>query len=379
MDHHTSKDLENVKKHLESWQKLPDDKIHFKRLGGLSNLLWKVSADGDDVEPHEVIYRKFGKDTGLVNREKENEVFSVLSDQDLGPKCFGYTPEYRIEQFYYFKELKPTDVNDKLVRRNIARTLVGMHLLQVPDTNRNPRFLRMFEDRNLNIAFDKKLEETEFTEKEKEIVEQVKQILSQDEIDYIISQLPKSPNAIKFSHNDLHAGNILYLEEIDKYLLIDCEYSRYDFRGLDIANLFIETMFDYTYKEYPYYSVKEENFPSREIFMDFIKYYAFFTLFAEKLSEEEAKKFSNTDASIEEYVKQQGNEKEFEAEVKEVEDEATICALLSHYYWIVWSIIFSKNPEMNFDYVTYAGVRLGLYEKVKERLAKREAKKDESQ
>jgi choline/ethanolamine kinase len=76
-----------------------------------------------------------------------------------------------------------------------------------------------------------------------------------------------------FCHNDMQEGNILLCcgdmtdEEAlqDPHLvLIDFEYCSYNYRGFDLANHFLEWMYDYTNSTYPYFTVNKNNFPTRE-------------------------------------------------------------------------------------------------------------------
>lgn len=78
---------------------------------------------------------------------------------------------------------------------------------------------------------------------------------------------------VVFCHNDLQEGNILLKESepgCRSLCLIDYEYCSYNYRGFDIANHFIEWIYDYTNPVYPYYSVNKEQFPTKD---QQVKYY----------------------------------------------------------------------------------------------------------
>ena len=45
--------------------------------------------------------------------------------------------------------------------------------------------------------------------------------------------------------------------------------------------------------------------------------------------------------------------------------ELPICLLLSNYYWCIWAIFMSKNPDINFDYVEFAYSRYSKYRELK--------------
>lgn len=68
-----------------------------------------------------------------------------------------------------------------------------------------------------------------------------------------------------FSHNDLQGGNILLRQDTDEesIVVIDYEYCSYNYRGFDLANHFIEWVYDYTHPVPPNFIVTKERYPSR--------------------------------------------------------------------------------------------------------------------
>lgn len=64
----------------------------------------------------------------------------------------------------------------------------------------------------------------------------------------------------------MQEGNILLREDLEDptIVLIDFEYCSYNYRGFDIANHFIEWIYDYTEAEHPNFRVVKENYPSRD-------------------------------------------------------------------------------------------------------------------
>lgn len=74
-----------------------------------------------------------------------------------------------------------------------------------------------------------------------------------------------------FCHNDLQGGNILVRNDVDfsksiddSIVVIDYEFCCYNFRGFDIANHLCEWTYDYNRSDNPFYTLKEENYPSKE-------------------------------------------------------------------------------------------------------------------
>ena len=187
-------------------------------------------------------------------------------------------------------------------------------------------------------------------------------LISEDEVNFLLENLPKSKDSVVFSHNDLHSQNILLLEKSNKLVFIDYEYSSYNYRGYDIANLFNESMIDYTNENYPYYTINEKNFPSDYDLIDFIKYYLFFFKFETGYDEILV---MNDDSYFKDFIEKNYDKKKFNLEVEALFEEVRVCCMLSHYYWILWSVIMSKNPEIQFDYIHYAYDRYRIYQNLK--------------
>jgi len=174
-----------------------------------------------------------------------------------------------------------------------------------------------------------------------------------------------------FSHNDLHSLNILQLTGDDKLLIIDYEYSGYNFRGYDLANIFNETIINYNHNEHPYYMVEPKKYPGKKELLDFVKYYLFFSKFD---SNYDKKKIMEDDNYFDTYVKENYNYGEFYEEVDALIQEVKVCAMLSHYYWVIWSIVMCKNPTINFDYISYAYDRFQVYLTLKKRFLEKRKK-----
>jgi thiamine kinase-like enzyme len=50
----------------------------------------------------------------------------------------------------------------------------------------------------------------------------------------------------------------------DRVMPIDFEFCGYNYRAFDLANTFSEWMYDYSYKEYPFYAREKKFFPTRD-------------------------------------------------------------------------------------------------------------------
>lgn len=71
---------------------------------------------------------------------------------------------------------------------------------------------------------------------------------------------------VVFSHNDMQEGNILIRQNSAKteLVVIDFEYCSYNYRGFDVANHFCEWQYDYTNKNYPFFSERSNCGPTKE-------------------------------------------------------------------------------------------------------------------
>jgi choline/ethanolamine kinase len=67
---------------------------------------------------------------------------------------------------------------------------------------------------------------------------------------------------VVFCHNDLQEGNILMREGSGDVVVIDFEYSAYNYRGFDFANHMCEWMYDYTTTQPPFFTANTAAYPS---------------------------------------------------------------------------------------------------------------------
>ena len=289
-----------------------------------------------------------------------------MSKYGIGPNCYGFTDKVRIEEFYSdSRALSCKEINKKFMRRNLAKSVASFHQLKLEKLDQKPMFLKLLEDKSLMKVFEEKLNKTVFNAIEQKFIQEMQELLSEDEVYYLLEILPRSKESVVFSHNDLHGGNVLLLNKTNRLVLIDYEYSAYNYRGYDIANLFNESIMNYSCEQYPYYIIEEKNYPTDYDIVDFIKYYLFFFKFGKDNSIDEIL-ILNDESSMKKHIEIHDNLKSFNLEVEKIFDEVRVCAMLSHYYWILWSVIMSKNPEINFDYVHYAYSRYKIYEKLKQ-------------
>uniref|UniRef100_A0A8C1WH26 ethanolamine kinase n=1 Tax=Cyprinus carpio TaxID=7962 RepID=A0A8C1WH26_CYPCA len=298
-----------------SWKAISENDFQIKIVsGGLSNLLYMCSLPEDvqptGVEPRRVLLRIYGAILqGVDSIVLESVMFAILAERELGPRLYGIFPEGRLEQYLPSDRLRTEQLGFPEISAEIASKMARFHGMEMP-FNKEPKWL---------FALN--------------------HVLSLS----VRSLLTATPSPVVFCHNDVQEGNILMLDgrenSSDKLMLIDFEYSSYNYRGFDFGNHFCEWIYDYTYDQWPFYKAKVENYPNRQQQLHFIRHY---------LSERRGVAPADQ-ARIEE----------------DMIIEANRFALASHFLWGLWSIIQAKISKIEFGYMDYAQHRFDTYFKQK--------------
>lgn len=152
---------------------------------------------------------------------------------------------------------------------------------------------------------------------------------------YLLNYCNKHNSKLVLSHNDLLLANIIYNNQNKSISFIDFEYADFNYQAYDIANHFNEHA--------GVDSVDYSLFPSKEYQFKWIKCYL-----------EAFNKNHNIDERI----------------VEEFYDEVNLFCLASHLFWGTWSIVQAHSSINDFDFVNYAKIRLGEYERKKKELIK---------
>uniref|UniRef100_A0A2R9BIR5 Ethanolamine kinase n=1 Tax=Pan paniscus TaxID=9597 RepID=A0A2R9BIR5_PANPA len=331
--------------------------------GGLSNMLFQCSLPDTTAtlgdEPRKVLLRLYGailqmrscNKEGSEQAQKENEfqgaeamvlesvMFAILAERSLGPKLYGIFPQGRLEQFIPSRRLDTEELSLPDISAEIAEKMATFHGMKMP-FNKEPKWLFGTMEKYL-----KEVLRIKFTEESR--IKKLHKLLSYNlplELENLRSLLESTPSPVVFCHNDCQEGNILLLEgrensEKQKLMLIDFEYSSYNYRGFDIGNHFCEWMYDYSYEKYPFFRANIRKYPTKKQQLHFISSYlpAFQNDF-ENLSTEEK--------SI---IKE------------EMLLEVNRFALASHFLWGLWSIVQAKISSIEFGYMDYAQARFDAY------------------
>uniref|UniRef100_A0A672MVC4 ethanolamine kinase n=1 Tax=Sinocyclocheilus grahami TaxID=75366 RepID=A0A672MVC4_SINGR len=261
-----------------SWKAIPEHDFQIKIVsGGLSNLLYMCSLPDDvqptGVEPRRVLLRIYGAILqGVDSLVLESVMFAILAERELGPHLYGIFPEGRLEQYLPSNRLRTEQLGFPEISAEIASKMARFHGMQMP-FNKEPKWLFGTIDRYMEqvkiIQFVREAHIKKFTK-----------LMKYDlpaELENLRSLLAATPSPVVFCHNDVQEGNILMLDgrenSSDKLMLIDFEYSSYNYRGFDFGNHFCEWIYDYTYDQWPFYKAKVENYPNRQQQLRFIRHY----------------------------------------------------------------------------------------------------------
>lgn len=336
-----------------AWRGLREDQFRISVIrGGLSNMLFQCSlpdtmaTTGD--EPRTVLLRLYGAilKMGAEAMVLESVMFAILAERSLGPKLYGIFPQGRLEQFIPSRRLDTEQLSLPDISAEIAEKMATFHGMKMP-FNKEPKWLFGTMEKYLNQVLRIK-----FTGEAR--LKQLHRFLSYNlplELENLRSLLESTPSPVVFCHNDCQEGNILLLEGTEeaegrKLMLIDFEYSSYNYRGFDIGNHFCEWMYDYNYEKYPFFRANILNYPTKKQQLHFISsYLAAFPNEFENLSNEEK-------SIIEE----------------EMLVEVNRFALASHFFWGLWSIVQAKISSIEFGYMEYAQARFDAYFDQKRRL-----------
>jgi len=347
---------------LPSWKNTTPDSICVDRLFGMSNLTLAVSIKdpfllSQNIFPTKVLLRIFPEHgSRVISRSKEHAIFTHLAETPNGIKMYYSCPQYRIEEFFDGEKLSMFELNNKLMMKHIATmfcdyhhdpvlfNIIGQFDPKVPFAERwLTDWLAPFKENFEMYASKIKSEEGQILIKKL-------QYLTTPEFEKEYKALIQSLSGTELvsSHCDVHEMNMLrsYTNK-ERLILIDFEYSTYNYRAIDIATLLVETMIDQTHPAFPYNKLYESNKWDDEELTRFIKFY---------LERDAVIKFKE---NIEEYVAK---------ETPILFSEVKRCEAIVSASWAVWSLLvanwktFDEAKDWN---LIYGSWRLSLYEKAK--------------
>ncbi|KAI4879997.1 hypothetical protein NFI96_029176, partial [Prochilodus magdalenae] len=330
-----------------SWKNISEADFQISIVsGGLSNLLYKCSLPDHvktvGVEPSRVLLRIYGAILqGVDSLVSESVMFAILAERELGPRLYGIFPEGRLEQYLPVSRLHTEHLQEPNISAEIASKMARFHRMVMP-FNKEPKWLfgtiERYMEQIKNITFVREAH-----------IKKFRKLMKYDlpaELASLRALLATTPSPVVFCHNDVQEGNILMLDgreqNSDKLMLIDFEYSSYNYRGFDFGNHFCEWVYDYTHDQWPFFKANLDNYPSRQQQLHFIRNYL---------------------------LESEDTVHEDQAKLEEMITEANRYALASHFFWGLWSIVQARISKIEFGYMDYAQHRFDSYFKQKKLFA----------
>jgi len=386
------------------WANISHHDIIVRQLsGGLSNWMYlcslpkgrKPAATGH--EPSTVLLRLFGQKLPSSGSDEEttalifnahitdNVIFTLLSERRLGPRLYGIFAGGRLEEYIESESLVDFRICDTTYCAPIARIFAKIHMLNVPIKKDGADWL--FSTLESWSEALSKVTPSDFSVgngdgggfgggegHDESLVREVMSYNYQAEINWLRQVLPQVNSPIVFCHNDLQGGNVLrrcgggksLKNEDDRLVAIDYEFCGYNYRAYDIANHWIEWMYDYGNKTYPYYYVDEAKFPTREQQVEFLRSYIREVQAANPHEVPVAKQLIPGSSRSNSSCKTAGLTVDQMVEVllREIELFLAVPNLL----WTLWSIERAVNSDIQFGYWHFAASHMEWYFKYKERM-----------
>ena len=153
--------------------------------------------------------------------------------------------------------------------------------------------------------------------------------------------------------------NVCYRDDNSKHndhvVLIDFEFSSYNYRGFDIANHFNEWMYNYNRKDYPFYFRDADKFPTRDQQENFVRNYVDTFIEQQIISRE------NNGMEMGEL----GSKRNRLSIEKSILQEISVFCLASHLLWTLWSLKQAQTSNIPFAYYSFAKDRMEAYRDLK--------------
>lgn len=344
-----------------TWAKMKPNQLTVTYVtGGMTNYLYLCSLPDDVItlenEPRKVLMRIYGEIVDLKQRFYESIIFTVLSERNIGPKTYGVFYSGRIEEFYPYRTLVTQELKNPAIQKTIGERVAEFHCMKIP-LNQEAQFIWENIEKFLSMILTVEFEDAEKQERLEAILQSFN---FETEYIWMKSMLMNVKSPIVFCHNDVHEGNLIYVnDEIDPddfdIRLIDFDYSSYNYRGFDIGNHFSEHLHEYS-EDFPDGVIcTQENYPTREEQENFARSYldTIQRMRVKVLTGEKDPLKYNCDYDA--------------GSVDELLNEANRLALAANFYWAVWSIIQEKVSKISMNYLKHTEDRIVTYRLLKDK------------
>ncbi|KAH6678272.1 kinase-like domain-containing protein [Halenospora varia] len=354
-----------------------EGKIEFIRFtDGITNTLLKIvnklpGRSTEEIDNEAVLLRAYGKGTDLIiDRERETQNHELLMQHNLAPELLARFHNGMLYRFIRGSVTSPADLRREDIWRAVARRLAEWHAtvpclpasreplsteidgseqfgMPAPTPSRKDPALQSAID---NVAPGKPAPNV-WTVMQKWIyalptaseAQKTRQAQLQKELTRLVLEFSNRPglgkNSLVFAHCDLLSGNVIIqprgVQEANApetvVSFIDYEYATPSPAAFDIANHFAE---------WGGFDCEHHLLPTQSQRCDFINVYvrSYFTY------------LGDDNANIDE-----------QAEARKLFEEVDMFRGIPGFYWGIWALIQATISQIDFDYASYAEVRLGEY------------------
>ncbi|KAF4637450.1 hypothetical protein G7Y89_g656 [Cudoniella acicularis] len=359
------------------WERTPG-KIEFIRFtDGITNTLLKIvnktpGSSPEEIDNEAVLLRAYGQGTDLIiDRERETQNHELLMQHNLAPELLARFHNGMLYRFIRGTVTSPADLRRKEIWRAVARRLAEWHAVVpcLPAPRRPlstaicgteqfgmPAPTPSKKDPALQSAIDSvapgKPAPNVWTVMQKWIyalpikskAQRDRQANLQRELTRLVVEFSNRPglgkDSLVFAHCDLLSGNVIIQPRPAGHLqanapeivsFIDYEYATPSPAAFDIANHFAE---------WGGFDCEHHLLPTKAQRLDFIREYirGYFT-----------------------YLATENSPIDEEAEVHRLFEEVDMFRGIPGFYWGIWALIQATISQIDFDYASYAEIRLGEY------------------
>ena len=372
-------DFETIKSNIRSYIinekkiQLPEKviEINLKDIGGLSNTNYLATITNSTTNEmiDQILYRKFGEISDVVDRDLETMIINDLSLKGLGPKIYekDKNGKYRIDEYLSNTspiqkkdEFAPIVINQINQIVNNYSLIINMYKYHISGENINFSIIKDAiskpKRRINNNMFDKCMVEMYnkailsfniFSEQFKANINRENNKILYEQFEslekYMInykklftSIFPKSGFMI-LCHNDIHRLNLIVRKSDNKLFVLDHEYACLNLVGNDFANYMNESCFIY---EPEYIFTKD--------LINFDKYYGYYKNYLKVFCENH--KFLNGTDDGKKFLKEIHTKKYY-----------LKLHVIINLFWFLYCVIYLNFSEFNKDQKNFFYFQHGLH------------------
>lgn len=349
---------------LLGWPHITIQDVKVKRMDSMSNQTFRVDLKIEGYPS--LLAKSFGKGLldELMDRKLDNSVSYLLGDKGVGPKVYLMTDQARIEEFIPSSQFTAEDMLNNRERNLLMYSMSRFHRVSIPDMPPGSLLSRTLSgDHKLIELFKKAVGQKQsiFTDTEKTQVKEILSLIDNKELEWLNTVETPFRNNLVISHNDFLNGNILRKPN-GELALIDFEYTTSNFPMYDVANFLHESILNYNVDSSPYFKFHLENREPDEKIIPMLKYYLLFSLIDEDLPFDKICHLVDNPLEADKLLLQKlKSSQAIVSQIDEYLNQLHFGYMLSHFFWILWAIIMSKNPHNPFNYVQFAYERYRDY------------------